>query len=210
MKEAAFDLPRCFYCGEFLVSIDDSFLCIVDYEIGPPYLAEPKTRTNERGEEEQRGQCAYPGNGDWHVERGKWSACGQDARFSHTECGPEIGYNIALWQIGPAQQDTHTWNKHLSTKTKFPSVWPELKRAGAVSEFLTERKRIGKDPHKYKTEHIVAALDGYESQILSLVMASTEAASNGDTVRRIGLLRRVSEIVIAFQQSGLGAALRHR
>lgn len=97
---------HCYFCGGRL-SPDNAWLEIYDQQL-PPFRS-PKVRFNRHGGKKERGMLTYPGGG-CQIE--KWSGGYERvALFTHTGCGPDVGYSISLEDVAKRLE---FWRKHLS------------------------------------------------------------------------------------------------
>ena len=99
---------KCYFCGGALKQ-DNAWFEIYDQEL-PPFQ-KPQVRFNEHGGKEERGGLAYPGNGDAIVADGQWKNFDRVVLFTHTECGPDVGYAFSFDRLG------EDWDEHLQGKS---------------------------------------------------------------------------------------------
>lgn len=98
---------RCYFCGGHLRS-NDAHLEI--YDQAPP--SSEYVRFNEHGGKEIYGRLAYPGVGEGMVSRGTWTDFQRVVLFTHTDCGPDVGYAIAFHRL-----NEDDWERHLREKS---------------------------------------------------------------------------------------------
>jgi len=85
---------KCYFCQRPIRTIDSGFIEFYDAEKAGKGLT-------------------YPGNGPG---MDSWGGYEPIWLFSHTGCGPDVGYAIALTELRTRKQVYH-WLNHLSQKT---------------------------------------------------------------------------------------------
>lgn|GEM_PF-3139882 len=108
---------KCYFCGGALKP-ENAWFEICDQEL-PPFR-KPQVRFNEHGGKEERGGLAYPGNGDAIVADGQWESFNCVILFTHTECGPDVGYSFSFDRLG------ENWDEHLKEKVWWSPAIPEF------------------------------------------------------------------------------------